>query len=258
MEYHPWGCELSLYLSAIALIVAFLTALIIASWLIVCESQARRVRENFERLVLLDNQTFRKELVAFRDEITRVALTATTAEQSIASIANAVSRAIREIDSRLDKLNDRTDNLSRVNDDHHLKLSANEILQLRSTIDKLANIQKITEQRLSDEIRFNLDRASAVDASLKGFGSRIEGLSDHLNDLVRDLSGLSTSVTSLKDSLTSQANQPDTAREAQNQLGAATHSQIHGQDYVKGRNDYENLRGNGDSGRVGEPAGDYH
>lgn len=215
MEYHPWGCKLDLYLSAAALTVAFLTALVIASWLIVRESRASHQRENFERLVLLDNQTIRNELFAIRDEITRVSVTSDTAKQSIASIANAVLRAITDIDSRVEKLNDRTEGLSRANDDHQLKLKASEILQLRSTIDKLANIQKLTEERLSDEIRFNLDRARIVDASVKGFGSRLEELSGRLNDLLRDLSDSPVPAKSVKGSPTSKADQSDIGRETQ-------------------------------------------
>jgi hypothetical protein len=204
---------LSLDLSTIELSIAFLTALVIASWLVVRENRVSREYENLERLVLLDNQTLQNDLIVIRDQITSAALTANLARQSLANLANAVLRAMKEIDSRLDNLNDRTEKFGRINDDHHSKLKASEILQLRTTMEKLASVQKITEERLAHEIRFNLERARAVDGLLKGFGSRIAEFSDQLNELRRNLSDSLGSPTSAE--LASEADQQNIVRKAQ-------------------------------------------
>jgi len=204
---------LSLYLfTVIELTVAFLTTLVMASWLIVRERRARRARENFERLVLLENQTLVDELVTIRDELTAVSFTADSAKQSVARVGRAMADGLMEIDSRIEKLNGRMQEVNRLNDDgHQAKLRASEIANIRSTMDRLANIQKITEERLADEIRFNLDRARLIDASLKGFGSSMVGLSERLDELLRDLK-LADSGTFSTDSLASHPNHPDLAR----------------------------------------------
>jgi methyl-accepting chemotaxis protein len=206
---------LSLYLfTVIELIVAFLTALVIASWLIVRERRARRSRENFERLVLLENQTLRDDLIAIRDEFTSVRLTADSAKQSVARVGPAVLDALTEIGSRIEKLNGRMQDQNCPNgDDHQSKARASEIANIRSTMDRLANNQKIAEERLADEIRFNLDRARLIDALLKGFGSSMEGLSERLDELMRDLK-LPNSGSSSNDSLASHSDHPDIVRAA--------------------------------------------
>jgi hypothetical protein len=199
---------LSLYFWAIEFTVASVTALLIASWLIGRESRASRERENFERRVLSDNLVFRDELIiAVRDEITNATTAADSTKQAITTIAHMVLRAVTEIDTRLDKLKDRTDEISGLNDEYRLKIKASEILQLRTAVDKLTAIQKITEQRLSDEIRFDLDRAKVTDASLRGFAGRMEQFAEDLNELIRKCDHLSALVASPKE-----VNTPDSKK----------------------------------------------
>ena len=197
--------------TVIEFVVALLATLIVASWLIVRERQARRARDNFERLVLLENQTLRTEVTAVNDELAFVRLTANSAKQLGARMSHAVLEALTEIDSRVGKLNGQQPDATRADDDHQSRLRASENRRLRSAMDRLASTQKIAEQRLSDEIRFNLDRARIIDTSLKGLASRIDGLSDRLNELMRDLN-VPSSGPSPEDSPASQANHPDIAQ----------------------------------------------
>ena len=182
----------------------------VAVWLVVRERQAERARENFERLVLLENQTLRTEVTAVNDELALVRLTADSAKQLGARMSRAVLDALTEIDTRIEKLNGQLPDATRANDDHQSKLRASEIRRLRSAMDRLAGIQKIAEQRLSDEIRFNLDRARIIDTSVKGLASRMDGLSDRLNELMRDVNLPSSAPP--EDWSASPANHPDIAQ----------------------------------------------
>ena len=77
-------------------------------------------------------------------------------------------------------------------------VESSEISRFRATLERISKSQKLIEERLSDEIRFNLERAKIADASLRGFASRVEAFSERLDGLVQDYNDLSASVGLLK------------------------------------------------------------
>ncbi len=166
--------------------------------MIIRDRRTSLVCTNLQRLVALENQTFQDELNTIRADVARNANTADSAKKSVTSIANVVVEAIKKIESRLDKLKYRTEKLENRNDERDQKVEANEIRQLRASIARIAKIQQLTEERLSDEVRFNLERAKIADASVRGFAKRVEAFSERLNGLVQEYNDLSASVGLLK------------------------------------------------------------
>ena len=184
-----WGFELTLVV---------LTALVLASWIIARQRRADLACTNLQRLVALEHQAFQDELNFIGDDFARIANTADSASKSVTSIGNAVVEAIRKIETRLDRLKEQTDELSNRYDEQSQNFEASEIRQLRATIERISKSQTLIEDRLSDDIRFNLERAKITDASLKGFASRVEAFSERLNALGREYKELSASVEMLK------------------------------------------------------------
>ena len=146
----------------------------------------------------LEHQSLRDDLNIIRDDIARSADTADSARKSVTGIGNAVVEAIRRIENRLDTLQDRMEELGNRADEQSRDIEVSEINRLRATLERVSKSQRLLEERLSDEIRFNLERARMADTSSKGFANRMEALSEQLNALGRDYSELSSSVGALK------------------------------------------------------------
>jgi hypothetical protein len=190
--------------------------LLLASWMIALERRATIARTNFQRLVALENQTLQDDLATIRDEVARINLVALenqtlrdglttirdevgriagiadSSNRSVASIGNVMVDAIKATELRLDTL--KAGSLETASD-------INGIGRLRATIERISRFQKITEERLSDEIRFNIERSKIADASLKALANRAEAFSERLNALVQDQSDLSALVKSLPQSV---------------------------------------------------------
>ncbi len=203
LKNHHGAVKLGLYLWTVGCALASAAALLLASWGIIRERQVALTHENLERLVVLENQSFRNDLLAIQDEISKAGQVASSIDQ--AAGVNALLRAIIEIRSRLDELDDRTENIRRIKD--HYGPKDKEVLDLRSAIDKLSHSQTDMEHQLSDENRFYAYRAGVVDALLKGLEDRIDALSSGFSGLMRDSQELSASIVALEASLTSNANQ---------------------------------------------------
>ncbi len=202
-----WGFELALGVVA---------TLVLAGWMIVRQNRMSLACTNLQRLIALEHQTFQDELTAIRDDVACIADTAdfakksavsdvaciadtaNSAKKSVTSIGNAVVEAIGRIETRLDTLQDRIGELDNRADDRNRHVESSEISRLRITIDRISKSQKLIEERLSDEIRFNLERARIADASLKGFANRVEAVSGHLNGLSQAYDELSVAVGLLK------------------------------------------------------------
>ena len=151
-----------------------------------------------ERLVALEHQSLIDELNAIRDDGAGIAVTAVSAKKSVTNIGNAVIAAIRKIETRLDALEDRTKGRGIRDDEWHRQVEASEVRRLRSTIERISKSQRLLEERLSDNIRFDLERAKVADASLRGLVNRMEAFSEQLNGLVHDYDDLSAAVGLLK------------------------------------------------------------
>ena len=169
-------------------------ALVLISWIIVRQGRANLACANLQRLVALEHQTFINELNAISDDAASIAVTAISAKKSVTSIGNAVIGAIRKIETRLDTLQDRIEERSIRDDERGRQVDASEVRRLRFTIDRISKSQRLLEERLSDDIRFNLERAKVADASLKGVVNRMEAFSERLNRLVQGYDDLSASV----------------------------------------------------------------
>lgn len=194
-------------------------ALLLASWTIARNDRANLARANFQRLVALDNQTFRDELAALHHEVARIEGVAVSTRQAVTSIGNVVAGAIAVIESRFEKSKRRIEELDLRNSEHCTTVNAlcrafeeklqtsrettadqNEISLLQTTIERIARFQKITEDRLADEIRFNIERSRMADSSLKGFATRIEAFAKSLDALAQNHSELSTALGALPQS----------------------------------------------------------
>jgi hypothetical protein len=185
-----WGFELAL---------GVLAALVFAGWMIVRQNRANVAHTNLQRLVTLEHQAFQDELNIIRNDVALSVEMVGSAKKSITGIGNAVMEAIGRIETRHDTLQDRIAELTTRNDERDRSAEANEIRQLRGSIERIGKIQKLIEERLSDEIRFSLERAKIADASLKGFANRVETFSERLNGLMQDYNDLSASVGLLKE-----------------------------------------------------------
>ena len=146
----------------------------------------------------VEHQTFIDELKAISDDVAGIAVTALSAKKSVTNIGNAVIAAIRKIETRLDALEDRTKERGTRDDEWHRQVEASEVRRLRSTIERISKSQRLLEERVSDNIRFDLERAKVADTSLKGLVTRMEAFSETLNRLVHDYDDLSASVGLLK------------------------------------------------------------
>jgi len=166
--------------------------------MIIRESRANLAHTNLQRLVALEHQAFQHELNIIRDDVARSADTVDSAQKLVTSIGNAVVEAIGRIETRLDTLQGRTEELGNRDDELSRNVESSEISRFRATLERISKSQKLIEERLSDEIRFNLERAKIADASLRGFASRVEAFSERLDGLVQDYNDLSASVVLLK------------------------------------------------------------
>jgi hypothetical protein len=175
-----------------------LVALVLISWIIVRQGRTNLVCANLQRLVALEHQTFIDELNAISDDAASIAVTAVSAKKSVTSIGNAVIGAIRKIETRLDTLQDRIEESSIRDDERGRQVDASEVRRLRFTIDRISKSQRLLEERLSDDIRFNLERAKIADASLRGLVNRMEAFSERLNGFLHDYDDLSAAVGLLK------------------------------------------------------------
>ena len=169
-------------------------ALVLISWIIVRQGRTNLVCANLQRLVALEHQTFIDELNAISDDAASIAVTAVSAKKSVTSIGNAVIGAIRKIETRLDTLQDRIEERSIRDDERGRQVDASEVRRLRFTIDRISKSQRLLEERLSDDIRFNLERAKIADTSLKGLVTRMEAFSERLNRLMHDYDDLSAAI----------------------------------------------------------------
>jgi hypothetical protein len=185
-----WGFELAL---------GVLAALVFAGCMIVRQNRANVAHTNLQRLVALEHQAFQDELNIIRHDVACNAEMVSSARKSITDMGNAVLEAIGRIETRRDTLQDRTAEQTTRNEDRDRGAEANEIRQLRGSIERIGKIQKLIEERLSDEIRFSLERAKIADASLKGFANRVETFSERLNGLAQDYNELSAAVGLLKE-----------------------------------------------------------
>ncbi len=181
--YYFWEIELTL---------GCVGVLLLAGWIITRENRANLDRTNFQRLVALENQTLQEELATIRDEVARIAGVADSAKKAVTGIGNVMAEAIKVTELQLNKLKDRSP---------ETMFDINELGQLRARIERIARFQKIAEERLSDEIRFNIERTRIADASLKGLASRTEAFSERLGVLVQGYSDLSAFVKSLPQSV---------------------------------------------------------
>ena len=169
-------------------------ALVLISWIIGRQGRTNLVCANLQRLVALEHQTFIDELNAISDDAASIAVTAVSAKKSVTSIGNAVIGAIRKIETRLDTLQDRIEERSIRDDERGRQVDASEVRRLRFTIDRISKSQRLLEERLSDDIRFNLERAKIADTSLKGLVARMEAFSERLNRLMHDYDDLSAAI----------------------------------------------------------------
>ncbi len=189
MDIYFWGLGLTLGL---------LVALVLISWIIVRQGRTNLACANLQRLVTLEHQTLIDELNAISDDAAGIAVTAISAKKSVTSIGNAVIGAIRKIETRLDTLQDRIEERGENDDQRARHVDASEVRRLRFTIDRISKSQRLLEERLSDDIRFNLERAKIADTSLKGLVTRMEAFSEQLNRLMHDHDDLSAAVRLLK------------------------------------------------------------
>ena len=146
----------------------------------------------------LEHQSFFDELNAIRDDGDGIAATAVSAKKSVTNIGNAVIAAIKKIETRLDALEDRTKGRATRDDEWHQQVEASEVRRLRAAMERISKSQRLLEERLSDNIRFDLERAKVADASLRGLVNRMEAFSEQLSGLVHDYGDLSATVGLLK------------------------------------------------------------
>jgi len=175
-----------------------MATLVFASWTIVRQSRANLAHTNLQRLVALEHRAFQDELNIIRGDVSLVAETAYSAKKSVTSIGNAVLEAIRKIEARFDALQDRIEELGSRDDDRRRNVEAREIRELRTTLARISKSQKLVEERLSDEIRFNLERAKVSDETLRGFTNRIATFAQRLTTFEREYKELFASVGLLK------------------------------------------------------------
>jgi hypothetical protein len=196
------------------LALGVVTALLFAGWMIVRQNRSDGACSNLQRLVVLEGRAFQDELNTIRGDVAyildtarsgkklaasdvdRIANTANSAKESIAGISNAMLEAIGKTETRLDTLQARINELG--DEDRGRNAESGEISRLHAMIERLSKTQKLIEDRLSDEIRFNLERATIADVSLKRFANRVEALSERLNRLLQDYDELCVSVGLLK------------------------------------------------------------
>jgi hypothetical protein len=183
------------YFLGFELTLGILAALVFASWTIVRHNRAHLAHANLQRLVALEHQAFQDEINIIRGD---VADTADSAKRSIKSIGNAVLEAIRKVETRLNALQDRIEELGSRDDERTPNVEVSEIRRIRSTLERISKSQKLIEERLSDDIRFNLERAKVTDASLRGFANRMENFCQRLDALEREYDDLFASVGLLK------------------------------------------------------------
>jgi hypothetical protein len=176
------------YFWIFGLTLGWVITLLLAAWMIVLERRATIARTNFQRFVALENQTLQDELATIRDEVASIAGVAHSSKKAVTSIGNVMVEAIKATELRLDTLKTCSPESA---------LDINDIGRLRATIERISRFQKVTEERLSDEIRFNIERSKIADASLKRLTSQAEAFSERLNALVQDQSDLSAFVKSL-------------------------------------------------------------
>ena len=85
--------------------------------MIIRERRANLAHTNLQRLVALEHQAFQDELNIIRDDVARSADTANSAQKLVTSIGNAVVEAIGRIETRLDTLQGRTEELGNRDDE---------------------------------------------------------------------------------------------------------------------------------------------
>jgi hypothetical protein len=175
-----------------------LAMLVFASWTIVRQRRADLAHANLRRLVALEHQDFQDELSIIRADVARLAETADSAKKSVTSIGNAVLEAVQKIEARLDASQDRLEELGSRDDDRKRNVEESEIRELRITLARISKSQKLAEERLSDDIRFNLERAKVADESLRGFANRLATFAQRLTASEREYKELSASVGLLK------------------------------------------------------------
>jgi len=185
-------------------------ALLLAGDVIVRKGWASRLRSKFQSRLLLEFHSSQNELVTLRSEMARIADAANSSDMRTAIVGHAVIGVIKEMESQLEKLNTRTEELYDRSSEHdryirEIRQARNEnslkngektagMAELRTLIEKISQFQKLTEKRLSDEIRFNIERARLADENLKRATDRISNLSERTNAIVQDYVVLSTSV----------------------------------------------------------------
>jgi hypothetical protein len=106
--------------------------------------------------------------------------------------------AVQKIEARLDAVQDRVEKLGSRDDDGRRNVEESEIRELRTTLARISKSQKLAEERLSDEIRFNLERAKVSDEGLRGFTNRITTFAQRLTAFEREYKELFASVGLLK------------------------------------------------------------
>jgi hypothetical protein len=186
------------YFLGFELSLGLLATLVFASWTIVRQGRANLAHTNLQRLVALEHQAFQDELIIIRADVARVAETADSTKETVTSIGHAVLEAMRKVETRLSALQNRAEKMGSRDDDRGRNVGESEIRELRTTLARISKSQKLVEERLSDEIRFNLERAKVSDESLRGFANRMATFAQRLTAWEREYNELPGPVGSLK------------------------------------------------------------
>lgn len=175
-----------------------LATLVFASWTIVRQNRADLAHDNLQRLVALEHQSFQDELSIIRTDVARVAETGDSAKKSVTNVGTVALAAMLKVEMRFNALQDRIEELGSIDNDRSQNVEASEIRELRTTLARISRSQKLVEERLSDDIRFSLERAKVADESLRGFANRTATFAQRLTALEQEYKELSVSVGLLK------------------------------------------------------------